>query len=182
MCRMSRSVEPNLAFGIDFQSSHFCEAGTVRLVSSEETLSFPFIGSIFTKQVQFSKANMLEWSSQELNHYKMVRISKALLKEAGTGLSKTLSEILVCPLTKQPLRYFFFHLGLKYWYSWFAIIGYFYFFFMPGYVKKLIPWSVIPSAFLFQWVVTLFFFKFNSFFLFWDMFNFRIWMPVLGFL
>ncbi|KAL9464700.1 hypothetical protein AB3S75_002331 [Citrus x aurantiifolia] len=34
----------------------------------------------------------------------MVRISKALLKEAGTGLSKTLSEILVCPLTKQPLR------------------------------------------------------------------------------
>lgn len=101
---MSRSVEPNLAFGIDFQSSHFCDAGTVRLVSSEETLSFPFIGSIFTKQVQFSKANMLEWSSQELNHYKMVRISKALLKEAGTGLSKTLSEILVCPLTKQPLR------------------------------------------------------------------------------
>lgn len=108
MCRMSRSVEPNLAFGIDFQSSHFCDAGTVRLVSSEETLSFPFIGSIFTKQVQFSKANMLEWSSQELNHYKMVRISKALLKEAGTGLSKTLSEILVCPLTKQPLRYLFF--------------------------------------------------------------------------
>lgn len=73
-----------------------------------------------TKQVQFSKANMLEWSSQDLNHYKMVRISKALLKEAGTGLSKTLSEILVCPLTKQPLRYFFFLLGRKYWYSWFA--------------------------------------------------------------
>ncbi|KAK2656944.1 hypothetical protein Ddye_009996 [Dipteronia dyeriana] len=34
----------------------------------------------------------------------MVRISKALLKEATTGLSRTLSEILVCPLSKQPLR------------------------------------------------------------------------------
>ncbi|KAI9165498.1 hypothetical protein LWI28_015208 [Acer negundo] len=34
----------------------------------------------------------------------MVRVSKALLKEASTGLSKTLSEILVCPLSKQPLR------------------------------------------------------------------------------
>ncbi|XP_022132377.1 uncharacterized protein LOC111005251 isoform X1 [Momordica charantia] len=35
----------------------------------------------------------------------MVRISGALLKDAGSGLTKTLSEILVCPLTKQPLRY-----------------------------------------------------------------------------
>ncbi|KAH7566233.1 hypothetical protein ACOSP7_022617 [Xanthoceras sorbifolium] len=34
----------------------------------------------------------------------MVRVSKSLLREAGTGLSKTLSEILVCPLSKQPLR------------------------------------------------------------------------------
>ncbi|KAJ0040538.1 hypothetical protein Pint_28510 [Pistacia integerrima] len=34
----------------------------------------------------------------------MVRVSKALLKDAGSGLSKTLSEILVCPLSKQPLR------------------------------------------------------------------------------
>ncbi|XWS29170.1 hypothetical protein CRYUN_Cryun24cG0005600 [Craigia yunnanensis] len=34
----------------------------------------------------------------------MVRLSKWLLKDAGTGLSKTLSEILVCPLSKQPLR------------------------------------------------------------------------------
>ncbi|KAJ4714142.1 Protein preY, mitochondrial [Melia azedarach] len=35
----------------------------------------------------------------------MVRLGKALLKEAGTGLSKTLSEILVCPLSKQSLRF-----------------------------------------------------------------------------
>ncbi|XP_022977421.1 uncharacterized protein LOC111477769 isoform X1 [Cucurbita maxima] len=35
----------------------------------------------------------------------MVRISQSLLKEAGSGLTKTLSEILVCPLSKQPLRY-----------------------------------------------------------------------------
>ncbi|CAK9320771.1 unnamed protein product [Citrullus colocynthis] len=35
----------------------------------------------------------------------MVRISKALLKEASSGLSNTLSQILVCPLSKQPLRY-----------------------------------------------------------------------------
>ncbi|XVE87471.1 hypothetical protein DITRI_Ditri18aG0119900 [Diplodiscus trichospermus] len=34
----------------------------------------------------------------------MVRLNVWLLKDAGTGLSKTLSEILVCPLTKQPLR------------------------------------------------------------------------------
>ncbi|GKV45094.1 hypothetical protein SLEP1_g52216 [Rubroshorea leprosula] len=34
----------------------------------------------------------------------MVRVSKALLKDAGSGISKTLSEILVCPLSKQPLR------------------------------------------------------------------------------
>ncbi|KAJ0040745.1 hypothetical protein Pint_28540 [Pistacia integerrima] len=33
----------------------------------------------------------------------MVRVSKALLKDAGSGLNKTLSEILVCPLSKQPL-------------------------------------------------------------------------------
>ncbi|EOX90782.1 hypothetical protein QUC31_002769 [Theobroma cacao] len=35
----------------------------------------------------------------------MVRLCKSLLKDAGTGLSKTLSEILVCPLSKQPLRF-----------------------------------------------------------------------------
>ncbi|XP_038883681.1 UPF0434 protein Ecaj_0131 [Benincasa hispida] len=35
----------------------------------------------------------------------MVKISKALLKEASSGFTKTLSEILVCPLSKQPLRY-----------------------------------------------------------------------------
>uniref|UniRef100_A0A2P2JBU4 Protein preY n=1 Tax=Rhizophora mucronata TaxID=61149 RepID=A0A2P2JBU4_RHIMU len=34
----------------------------------------------------------------------MVRLSKALLKDAGNGMSKTLLEILVCPLSKQPLR------------------------------------------------------------------------------
>ncbi|XVF18064.1 hypothetical protein REPUB_Repub10bG0179400 [Reevesia pubescens] len=34
----------------------------------------------------------------------MVKLSKWLLQEAGTGLNKTLSEILVCPLSKQPLR------------------------------------------------------------------------------
>ncbi|KAJ6874700.1 hypothetical protein NC652_034410 [Populus alba x Populus x berolinensis] len=31
--------------------------------------------------------------------------SKPLLKRAGEGISKTLSEILVCPISKQPLRY-----------------------------------------------------------------------------
>ncbi|KAG5229615.1 protein preY [Salix suchowensis] len=31
--------------------------------------------------------------------------SKPLLKLAGEGISKTLSEILVCPVSKQPLRY-----------------------------------------------------------------------------
>ncbi|KAE8010663.1 hypothetical protein FH972_007014 [Carpinus fangiana] len=35
----------------------------------------------------------------------MVRASIGLLIGAGNGLSKTLSEILVCPLSKQPLRY-----------------------------------------------------------------------------
>ncbi|XP_022741709.1 uncharacterized protein LOC111293197 [Durio zibethinus] len=34
----------------------------------------------------------------------MVRLSKWLLKEAGSELNKTLSKILVCPLSKQPLR------------------------------------------------------------------------------
>ncbi|XP_074289938.1 uncharacterized protein LOC141616060 [Silene latifolia] len=35
----------------------------------------------------------------------MVRGSRIVLKSLGEGISKTLSEILVCPLTKQPLRY-----------------------------------------------------------------------------
>ncbi|KAF8101539.1 hypothetical protein N665_0204s0036 [Sinapis alba] len=34
----------------------------------------------------------------------MVRLSRVLLKEAGNLIDKTLSEILVCPLSKQPLR------------------------------------------------------------------------------
>uniref|UniRef100_A0A1J3EIJ9 Protein preY, mitochondrial n=1 Tax=Noccaea caerulescens TaxID=107243 RepID=A0A1J3EIJ9_NOCCA len=34
----------------------------------------------------------------------MVRISRVLLKDAGFAIDKTLSEILVCPLSKQPLR------------------------------------------------------------------------------
>ncbi|XP_010526812.1 PREDICTED: uncharacterized protein LOC104804277 [Tarenaya hassleriana] len=34
----------------------------------------------------------------------MVRFSGVLLKEAGHVINKTLSEILVCPLSKQPLR------------------------------------------------------------------------------
>ncbi|KAL0872485.1 hypothetical protein Bca101_022190 [Brassica carinata] len=34
----------------------------------------------------------------------MVRISRVLLKDAGIAIEKTLSEILVCPLSKQPLR------------------------------------------------------------------------------
>ncbi|KAJ0240742.1 hypothetical protein HA466_0223260 [Hirschfeldia incana] len=34
----------------------------------------------------------------------MVRFSRVLLKEAGIAIDKTLSEILVCPLSKQPLR------------------------------------------------------------------------------
>ncbi|KAK8587129.1 hypothetical protein V6N12_021640 [Hibiscus sabdariffa] len=34
----------------------------------------------------------------------MVRLTNWLLQEAGTGLCKTLSEILVCPLSKQTLR------------------------------------------------------------------------------
>ncbi|KAK9284864.1 hypothetical protein L1049_024044 [Liquidambar formosana] len=35
----------------------------------------------------------------------MVRISRVLLRDAGAGISKTISEILVCPLSKQPLRF-----------------------------------------------------------------------------
>ncbi|GMY12280.1 protein prey, mitochondrial [Fagus crenata] len=35
----------------------------------------------------------------------MVRASITLLKDAGHGICKTLSQILVCPLSKQPLRY-----------------------------------------------------------------------------
>ncbi|XP_041020117.1 UPF0434 protein Mmar10_2939 [Juglans microcarpa x Juglans regia] len=35
----------------------------------------------------------------------MVRASLTILRDAGNGLCKTLSEILVCPLSKQPLRY-----------------------------------------------------------------------------
>ncbi|XP_057975920.1 uncharacterized protein LOC131163340 [Malania oleifera] len=34
----------------------------------------------------------------------MVKVSRALLRDAKVGISKTLSEILVCPLSKQPLR------------------------------------------------------------------------------
>ncbi|XP_018481355.1 uncharacterized protein LOC108852358 [Raphanus sativus] len=34
----------------------------------------------------------------------MVRLSRVMLKEAGLAIDKTLSEILVCPLSKQPLR------------------------------------------------------------------------------
>ncbi|KAF4375059.1 hypothetical protein CsatB_024272 [Cannabis sativa] len=35
----------------------------------------------------------------------MVRLTRKLLKEAGFGLNKTLSQILVCPISKQPLRF-----------------------------------------------------------------------------
>ncbi|XP_048231121.1 protein preY, mitochondrial isoform X1 [Ricinus communis] len=42
--------------------------------------------------------------SKNLSGGKMVRLSRTLLKEAGNGINKTLSEILVCPLSKQPLR------------------------------------------------------------------------------
>ncbi|KAK8710433.1 hypothetical protein V6N13_145757 [Hibiscus sabdariffa] len=34
----------------------------------------------------------------------MVRLTNTLLQEAGTGLCKTLSDILVCPISKQTLR------------------------------------------------------------------------------
>nr|GLL38542.1 protein preY, mitochondrial [Ipomoea trifida] len=34
----------------------------------------------------------------------MVRFGKTLLKDVGVGINKTLSEFLVCPLSKQPLR------------------------------------------------------------------------------
>ncbi|KAI5684008.1 hypothetical protein M9H77_05236 [Catharanthus roseus] len=33
----------------------------------------------------------------------MVRLGRMLLKEVGIGINKTLSEILVCPLSKRPL-------------------------------------------------------------------------------
>ncbi|WCJ32705.1 UPF0434 protein Mmar10_2939 [Euphorbia peplus] len=35
----------------------------------------------------------------------MVKLSRNLLKEAGIGINKSLSEMLVCPLSKQPLRF-----------------------------------------------------------------------------
>ncbi|CAN0918828.1 Protein preY, mitochondrial [Linum grandiflorum] len=35
----------------------------------------------------------------------MVRLGKAMLKEAANGIGKTLSLVLVCPLSKQSLRY-----------------------------------------------------------------------------
>ncbi|CAI0461617.1 unnamed protein product [Linum tenue] len=35
----------------------------------------------------------------------MVRLGKTLLKEAANGIGKTLSGVLACPLSKQPLRY-----------------------------------------------------------------------------
>ncbi|KAF7129915.1 hypothetical protein RHSIM_Rhsim10G0207600 [Rhododendron simsii] len=34
----------------------------------------------------------------------MVKVSRVLLRDGGLVISKTLSEILVCPLSKQPLR------------------------------------------------------------------------------
>ncbi|KAA8532010.1 hypothetical protein F0562_006848 [Nyssa sinensis] len=34
----------------------------------------------------------------------MVRVNRMLLRDGGVGICKTLSEILVCPLSKQPLR------------------------------------------------------------------------------
>ncbi|KAH7849541.1 hypothetical protein Vadar_019364 [Vaccinium darrowii] len=34
----------------------------------------------------------------------MVKASRVLLRDGGLAISKTLSEILVCPLSKQPLR------------------------------------------------------------------------------
>jgi hypothetical protein len=42
----------------------------------------------------------------------MVRASITLLKDAGHGICKTLSQILVCPLSKQPLRSLFLYLFL----------------------------------------------------------------------
>ncbi|KAK4583892.1 hypothetical protein RGQ29_021849 [Quercus rubra] len=35
----------------------------------------------------------------------MVKASLILFKDAGLGFCKSLSQILVCPLSKQPLRY-----------------------------------------------------------------------------
>ncbi|XP_048501927.1 uncharacterized protein LOC125498220 [Beta vulgaris subsp. vulgaris] len=35
----------------------------------------------------------------------MVRLSRVVMKNVCEGMSKTLSEILVCPLSKQSLRY-----------------------------------------------------------------------------
>lgn len=43
---------------------------------------------------------------KETKPSEMVRASFTILRDAGNGLCKTLSEILVCPLSKQPLRLF----------------------------------------------------------------------------
>lgn len=42
---------------------------------------------------------------EEIGREKMVKLSRAIMKNAGVGISKFLSETLVCPLTKKPLRY-----------------------------------------------------------------------------
>ncbi|KAL9229607.1 hypothetical protein vseg_005057 [Gypsophila vaccaria] len=35
----------------------------------------------------------------------MVRMNRIVLQRAGQGINKFLSEVIVCPFTKQPLRY-----------------------------------------------------------------------------
>ena len=62
------------------------------------------VGSVSKRFVVRKKT--LQWKKRRSK--KMSRVSKVLLQKAGAELGplgKTLSDLLVCPLSKQPLRY-----------------------------------------------------------------------------
>ncbi|RWW28095.1 hypothetical protein GW17_00007447 [Ensete ventricosum] len=88
----------------------------------------------------------------------MVRGSRVLLfKDGGGGggnaLSKVLSEILVCPLSKQPLRFFSLHkkkivsaLPMQLLHSFLLKFCSS----IAGIVQIPVPWSAMPSVFRFR--------------------------------
>ena len=81
--------------------------------------TFKFIGAfcVFTQKVQNYRSTPVDSTGDRKKgksperakdqSFRMVRLNRVLLKDAGNVIDKTLSEILVCPLSKQPLRFDF---------------------------------------------------------------------------
>ncbi|EYU18724.1 hypothetical protein MIMGU_mgv1a026414mg, partial [Erythranthe guttata] len=57
-----------------------------------------------SRAFQITNKSPIKPKSEERIGIKMVRANVSLLRSAGAGISTTLAEILVCPLSKQPLR------------------------------------------------------------------------------